>query len=78
MSITAVVEASIPALGAVPTGLGPFEAYGYPDRSDEAEFLTKATVNAVRWLVTPPTVSRIESIPGRHTEDSAAPERPSR
>ncbi|WP_245008815.1 hypothetical protein [Mycolicibacterium farcinogenes] len=35
MRIRAVVEASLPAPGAVRTGLGPFEVYGYRDRGAE-------------------------------------------
>lgn len=71
MRITAVVEASIPAPGAVRTGLGPFEVYGYPgSSSDEAEFPTKAPVDAVTWSVDPFTVSRIAIVPGPQAAES--------
>ncbi|WP_255251224.1 hypothetical protein [Mycobacterium avium] len=76
--VTAIVEASVPAPDAVRTGLGPFEAYGYPaPRSGEAEFPTRATPAAVRWPVAPFTVSRITILPGsKAAPDTAPPGRP--
>lgn len=58
--ITAVVEASVPAPGAVRTYYAPFEAYGYPVRDrGEADLPTRSTVDAV--------LSRIAIIPGDET-----------
>lgn len=81
MRITAVVEASIPAPGAVAKGLGPFEVYGYTvnSSSGDAEFPTRATVDDVRWRVAPFTVSPIAIVPGlQAAQDSGGPEGPSR
>ncbi|WP_232530531.1 hypothetical protein [Mycobacterium intracellulare] len=81
MRITAVVEASIPAPGAVATGLGPFEVYGYTvnSSSGDAEFPTRATVDDVRWRVAPFTVSPIAIVPGlQAAQGSGGPEGPSR
>ena len=65
--ITAVVEASVPAPGAVRTYYAPFEAYGYPVRnSGEADFPTRSTVDTVTWP-TPLALSRITIIPGDET-----------